>query len=78
VPAYRPARGDAGAVHLAEQPEQQVVGAGALDGVGDGVAEQVAGQQADVLGEHRHHRLQHEALGGLPIDSPADQVVEHS
>jgi hypothetical protein len=56
--ARRYARGG----HLPEQPEQQVVGAGALDGVGDRVAEQVARQQVDVLGEHRHHRLQHEPL----------------
>ena len=59
----------AGSVHLAEQAEDEVVGAAAPSmHVLDGAGEDVARQQADVFGEHRHDRLQDESLRGVAID----------
>ena len=72
-----PAGGHAGAVHLPEEAEQQVVGASlALDDVLDGLGEEVPRQQADVLGEHRHDGLQDEPLGRLALDTARDEPVE--
>ena len=70
------AGGIAGGVHLPEQPEEQVLGVGAAGGVLEGAGEEVGGELADVLGEHRNHAPQHEPLRGFAGDAALAEAGE--
>ena len=64
-------------IHLDEEPADQVVGLRAGLAFVEQTGEEILFEQADVLGEQTHQRLQGKALRGVAVYAPHHQAVEN-